>query len=155
MTRSRQNRSRADGFTLIELMITVAIVAIIAAVALPSYTSYIARGHRADARAQLMQAAQFMQRFYSANDNYATDRSGASVTSKIPANLQVSPADGTALYELKLDDATLFTATSFTLKMVPKAGRKMASDPCGTYTITSAGARGVENASKSRDDCWK
>ncbi|WP_186511044.1 type IV pilin protein [Caenimonas sedimenti] len=154
MLHTRHARSAAGGFTLIELMIVVAIVAMLAAVALPSYTSYVARGHRAEARTQLMQVAQFMQRFYSANDNYATDRGGNPVAGAIPSNLKQSPPDTTALYQLS-EDTTLFTATGYTLKMVPVAGRKMATDPCGTYTITSAGIRGVENATKSRDDCWK
>lgn len=61
---------RARGFTLIELMIVVAIVAILAAVAYPSYRDSISKSRRAEARAQLMDAVQYMQRFYSQNDRY-------------------------------------------------------------------------------------
>ena len=50
------------GFTLIELMIVVAIVGILSAIAYPSYAEYIRRGHRADARAGLLQAQQWMER---------------------------------------------------------------------------------------------
>ena len=50
------------GFTLIELMIVVAIVGILSAVAYPSYTEYVRRGHRADARAGLLQAQQWLER---------------------------------------------------------------------------------------------
>jgi prepilin-type N-terminal cleavage/methylation domain-containing protein len=55
-------RNRHQGFTLIEVMIVVAIVAIITAVALPNYTEYIRRGHRAEVRANLLQLAQWMER---------------------------------------------------------------------------------------------
>jgi type IV pilus assembly protein PilE len=137
------------GFTLIELMITVAVIAIIAAVALPSYSSYVKRAKRADARTQLLQVAQFMQRFYSANDQYEKDRSNAEVFTKIPDNLKKSPADGTPQYNLSVTA----TVSSYTIKMTPTGG--MTGDECGTYTLNSAGQRGNEGATKSVEYCWK
>lgn len=150
------NSRKAKGFTLIELMITVAIVAILASVALPSYTSYIARAKRADARTQLVQVAQFMQRFYTANDQYQYDRSATVVFDRIPAGLKQSPADGTALYTL----AVVATATTFELTMSPEAGLSMAGDDCGSFTLTSTGVRGVTvsgvvGSATLRDKCWK
>ena len=62
---------KLSGFTLIELMITVAILAIIAAVAIPSYTSYVDRGKRAEARAALLDIAARQERYYSNNRKYA------------------------------------------------------------------------------------
>ena len=150
------NLQKSKGFTLIELMITVAIVAILASVALPSYTSYIARAKRADARTQLVQVAQFMQRFYTANDQYQYDRSAVDVSDRIPAGLKQSPADGTALYSL----AVVATATTYTLTMSPVASLSMASDECGSFRLTSTGVRsvvvgGVNNITALRDKCWK
>jgi type IV pilus assembly protein PilE len=145
-------------------MITVAIIGILASIAVPSYTSYIARAHRADARTQLLQAAQFMQRFYAANDAYDADRGGNGILGSsvgMPDNLRKSPADGTALYQLNtaVTTAGSYTATvsvsAYTLTMAPIAGGKMASDPCGMLTITSTGVRGVASATKTRDECWK
>ena len=150
------------GFTLIELMVTVAIVAILGSIALPSYTRYIARAHRADARTQLLQVAQFMQRFYAANDSFAKDRANQDVMDQVPDNLKVSPADGTKLYDLTmpLGEAPLTNAMSFTVRMVPVSGRVMATDECGTFTLTSTGVRGVIvgeaiGSAALRDKCWK
>jgi type IV pilus assembly protein PilE len=152
------------GFTLIEVMITIAIIAILGSIALPSYTSYIARAKRADARTQLLQAAQFMQRFYAANDQYLQDRASNGVLGSgvgMPDNLRVSPADGTALYQLNTAIASAgsytasVTTTAYTLTMAPITGRSMAADACGMFSITSTGIRGVVGATKTRDECWK
>jgi len=151
-------RPSDGGFTLIELMITVAIVGILAAVALPSYSSYVARARRADARGQLLQAAQFMQRFYAANDQFDKDRAGNDVINVISP--KQSPADSTAIYNLAIPTASL-TTTAYTLQMVPVSGGSMANDQCGTFELTSAGSRcvlvsGTESCSGTlRDSCWK
>ena len=137
------------GFTLIEVMIVVAIIAILSAITIPSYTSYVSRANRADARGQLLQAAQFMQKFYGANDKFDSDRAGNAVIDQIPPSIKQSPADGTKLYDLSVTA----TAGSYTLTMAPTG--KMASDACGTFTITSTGVRGVTGGSLTRDTCWK
>ncbi len=150
---------RLAGFTLIELMITMAIIAILASIAIPSYTSYIARAHRADARTQLVQVAQFMQRFYAATDSYKEDRALKPVIEQIPDSLKNSPPEGTALYTLAIPTDTL-DAMKFTLQMVPVSTQKMADDECGTFTLTSTGIKGVLDGATVgdaalRDTCWK
>ena len=131
-----------QGFTLIEVMIVVAIVAILAAIALPGYNEYIRRGHRADARAGLLQAQQWLERAATATGVYPTS---------LPASLTWS-GDGTKRYDIAL--AAGATNAAFTLTATPKGAQ--VGDKCGTYTLTHTGLRGA-NGVTSGDivtECW-
>ena len=159
---ARRSPARIAGFTLVKLMIVVAVVGVLTAIALPSYTSYIARAQRADARAQLLQVAQFMQRFYAANDRFDQDRAGTSVLSVMPTNLKKSPADSTtAMYQLNsaITSAGSYTITvtvsAYTLTMAPISGTRMANDGCGAFRVNSLGVRTITGTGKTRDECWK
>jgi type IV pilus assembly protein PilE len=126
------------GFTLIELMIAVAIIAILTAVAYPSYINYVKRGYRSEALAQLNDAAARIERFYAQNNNYNI---GTDLT-KIGA-----PASSTTgKYLLTVNsDATTYTFTS-----TPQGTQ--ASDTCGTYTLNQAGGKTPD---PSTTTCWK
>jgi len=147
----------ARGFTLIELLVVMAIVGILAAVAFPAYLAHVARAQRADARASLLQAVQYMQRFYSANDQFEKDRLGNKVESQMPASLKQSPSDGVAIYQLEIQP----TAGSYTLTMAPVAGGRMATDKCGKFQINAVGLRnnigpaGTDLTPAERQACWK
>ena len=132
---------RQKGFTLIELMIVVAIIGILASIAYPAYMEYVRKGNRADAQAVMMEAAQFLERFYTTNGTYA----GAA----IPAGLAASPkpGSGTAKFAITLPAAN---ATTFTIQAAPTGG--YADPTCGTLTINAAGAKTV--SSGTVDACW-
>lgn len=89
MTQHSQARA-PRGFTLIEVMITVAIVAILASIALPSYRQYIVRSKRSAAQAQMMDIANRQQQFLIANRNYADKTalttSGYSLPAEVSSN---------------------------------------------------------------------
>ena len=159
--------TRLRGFTLIELMITMVIIGVLASIALPSYTRYMARAYRAEARIQLLQVAQFMQRFYAANDSYEKDRSSPAINviNAIPASLKQSLGDAStsaAFYNLSIPT---LTSMSFSLRMAPVGGNRMANDECGTFAIDSTGVKtvlindveyGRTDATRAqRDACWK
>lgn len=150
---------RINGFTLIEIMIVVAIVAILAAVALPSYRDYVNRGRRADAKAVLLQACQYMERVYTERGSYALKSDGTAATTLslvgMPASLQSAPVDGATKYydiqPLANDFGTNVTTSTFALQAVPIGAQS--SDSCETLTITNTGIKG-QASGKSVDDCW-
>lgn len=116
------------GFTLIELMIALAVAAILVVIAIPQYQSYIRRTACENAKSVLVSAANQMERFRAQNNTY----SGASL-----APYTVSPLDGSA----KNTDIAISasSATSYTLTATPRTGGPLASK--GTLTISSTGVR--------------
>lgn len=132
------------GFTLIEVMIVVAIVGILSAIAYPSYTEYIARGHRADARAGLLQAQQWLERASTATGVYPTT---------LPATLTWA-TDPTKRYTIGFADGN--TNAAYTLIATRKSGGPQANDKCGNFTLTNTGARGALNyaSGTSVAECW-
>lgn len=145
---------QSRGFTLIEVMITVAIVGILAAVALPSYREQVDKSRRAEARGQLLETAQFMQRFYSQNDRFDQTRAGVAVA--VPANLARVPREASSAQNYAIGFAGTPTISTFTLQAVPQGA--MAADKCGGLVYDNTGRRSITAVVTSAvtvDVCWK
>ena len=129
----RSNR----GFTLIEIMIVIAIIGIIITIGYPSLTEYVKKGRRAEVAGLLSEQAQILERFYSRTSLYT----GATGLSAGNDYYTITPT--------LADQTFLLTATR-------KAGSAMAGDKCGDFTITNTGVRSMVNATSglTTKDCW-
>lgn len=137
---------RSSGFTLIELMIAVAIVGILAAIAYPSYQEQVRKGRRADAMAQLVTLAQAYERYYTSNNTYV------GFFASVPADQKNSPTQGTAYYVIT---APIEARTGFTLTATRQAAGNQNLDRCGDLSLTHAGTKSIANATATQNECWR
>ncbi len=135
---------RTTGFTLTELMIVVAVIGILSMIAYPSYIDHVRKARTADAMGVLLEAAQWMERQYTAENEYPSAADFAS-----NSGLAKSPRDGDATYygivNAPDDDAQgyILTATA--------ENDQLSYSRCKELTISNTGARDSEDA----DDCWQ
>ncbi len=126
------------GFTLIELMIVVAIIGIMSAIAYPSYTSYMKKSARADAKVGLVKLADKQERYYLKNDSYTT--------SFASTGLNTSSVSQEGYYNFTITSADL--VNGFLLTATAVAGKSQANDTgCTVMTLSSTGV-------KLPSDCW-
>lgn len=121
--------SRPNGFSLIELLVVLAIVGLLLAATLPQYQTYVRRAHRVQATATLLQAASWLERMATAQGLYPTDTSSGGTG--LPEALRHSPQEHYAI--------TLVSTNGqhFTLTATPQG--EQAQDTCGALTLTDTG----------------
>lgn len=130
----------SKGFTLIELMIVVAVVAILASIALPAYNDSVRKSRRGQAKADLVEYAQLLERYHSVNNTY--------VGFTLPTTQSPREAGATARYQLALPTQT---ANTFVISAGALDGQQ--DDRCGDLSISNTGAK-TESGSASLSECW-
>ena len=131
------------GFTLVEVVVVMAVVAILTAIALPNYWAYVARSNRSEARGQLLIAANWVERWRTQQGSYL----GAA----LPPGLQQSPAQGVPKYTIALPPANL-TAVAYLLQATPVG--PMVGDICGVMTVDQSGRRTPDAPPDLVQLCW-
>jgi type IV pilus assembly protein PilE len=146
--RSRATSARSRGFTLIELMITLAIVAILAALAYPSYSAYVVRSNRAAAEGYLLELSNLQQRYLLDKRGYA-----ASMTDLLGA-AWAAPSNVASYYTIDTTAPPAGAPTpGFRVVATPLGNQSVRDTACGTVQIDETGqkyASGTQGASA----CW-
>lgn len=127
---AKVHRRGAGGFTLVELMIVVAVIAVLAAIAVPSYADSVRKGRRGQAKADLVDSAQLVERYKTINATYEGTPG--------PPFRNRSPESGTLYYDITLTNRTTNT---FTLTATPRAGSGQERDRCGVLAINAVGQK--------------
>lgn len=136
------------GFTLIEILIVVAIVAILAAVALPAYTNQIRKSRRGDAKSNLLDMAAREERYNTVNFVYTLSATALGYTADpVPV-----PSSTTMYYQVKVQSLGP-GSTSYVLIATPQGDQ--VNDSCGSFTLTDLGVQALSGNTSSVADCWK
>jgi type IV pilus assembly protein PilE len=140
------------GFSLLELMIVVAIIAIISAIAYPSYMQFVVTAKRTTASSALLQVADRQQQFFMDNKSYTNDLTNLGFAAN-PLIINdegesVASGDADSIYSISLSNVT---ATAYTATAAPQKSQADRDSECASLTMTQTGAKGHTGTG---DDCW-
>jgi len=143
---------RQRGYTLLEMMVVVAIVTILASIGYPSYMGYITRVNRVAAKSMLLQVADRQEQFFANNKRYTNDLTalGYAANGFMVNDQGAFTADGASdrIYQITLTNATPMT---YTVNAVPQLRQAGHDSQCMTLTLTHTGVRSQTGAST---ECW-
>lgn len=133
------------GFTLIELVITLAIFAILVVIAYPSYTKYIVSARRSDAQSALLDLAARMEQYYAENNSYA----GATIGVNPATDIVNTAASAEGWYNLTVNS----NASSYTLTATPIGAQASQDSKCTSLTLNNLGIKGSTGTGTTAQ-CW-
>jgi type IV pilus assembly protein PilE len=151
----RLNFARSAGFTLLELMIVVAVVAILARISFNAYTRSVTKSRRVAAEACLASYASYMERFYTTNLRYDQDTSGTAMSNAVLAAQNMPCANattGTGQYYTYSFAATP-TQTAYQVQAAPAGSQSTLDAACGTLSVDQTGSHAVSGSSPV-SSCW-
>lgn len=148
----RKQPSGQTGFTLLELMIVVAIVGFLAAIAYPSYTAYVTKSMRSVGQSALTQVASRQEQYFLDNKAYAANLTLLGYAANpITVNSDGQPGGGGQIvYQVEIDGST--TANSFLLRGVPQGTHAVRDTDCATLTLNHRGQKGATGTAPGK--CW-
>ncbi|MBD9485372.1 prepilin-type N-terminal cleavage/methylation domain-containing protein [Pseudomonas sp. PDM14] len=145
-----KGKTRIAGFTLIELMLAVAIIGILAAIATPNYLEYITRSKRSEGHALLIEAATRQERFYAQNSRYVTDNNDIALLALRNTDSGTKKVASENGY-YKMTISTAAGDGGYTLT----AAQEIGDGQCGNLTLTALGTKGRTGSGKTVEQCWK
>ncbi|WP_436069317.1 type IV pilin protein [Pseudomonas sp. LjRoot71] len=141
---------KQQGFSLIELMVVVAIVGILAAIAYPSYQNYVLRSGRADGQAKLMEILQAQERFYSQNQTYTANLGAGGLGYGVAADAAVASDERRYNITAQACGGSIARCVVLTAARV---GAQLQDNECGDLTLDSRGTKG-EAGTGTVETCW-
>lgn len=143
-------RRSNTGFTLIEIVIVIAIIGVLAAIAIPAYQEYLLKGGRADGKSILLEIMQAQERFFSQNQSYTANLGAGGLGYAVAANAGVPSSEGRYLVTAQACEGNIGLCVQLT---ATRQNQQTQDSVCGNLLLDSRGNR-TETGTGTAEACW-